>query len=707
MTPTSADPQRTLRLADRLAAAGRRQFVGRRAELELLCSALLASEPPFAVLHLYGPGGVGKTALLAEYARLAADAGVPALRLDGRDLDPSPPGFLLALRQALGLEEAPRRRGPRQPAARRAADRHLRGAYPARRLAARDLPAPPAGADHWSSSPGATRRPWPGAPTPAGRTSRASCRCATCRRRTAGPTCGRGACPRPGSRRCSRSPTATRWPWRWWRTCSPAAGAADLQPRSTRPTWCGRCSSASSSTSRAPRIAAPWRSARARGSRPRPCWPRAWGRPRRRALFAWLRGLSFVEQGPEGLFPHDLAREVLDADLRWRDPDAYRDLHRRVLHHLVRRLRTRTGRDQQRAYFDLLYLSRNSPLHAALLRLEGALGTAYAEPATAQDFPAILAMVHRHEGVASERIAAYWLERQPRRLPRLPQHGAGSCTGFLALLLLAEADPRDCAADPAVARPGGSSARPARCARASACGTMRFWMSREGYQDLAAVTLAAACVGDTLADHTRAGLDLSWRSPIRSSGSPTAPSSASRARPRPDFEAGGRPYGVFAHDWRVEPPLAWIERKGLLELTDGAAAVRAARRGLAGAPGGALPAGLRGGGAAGPARVHPAGCPRRQPPAPLAGRRGARRQQADPGHLQALLREAAEALRANPRDEKLYRALRRTYLEPAATQELAAELLGLPFSTYRYHLTTGIARVTAWLWRRELHGAEG
>ena len=36
-------------------------------------------------------------------------------------------------------------------------------------------------------------------------------------------------------------------------------------------------------------------------------------------LFEWLRGLSFVESGADGLFPHDLARDVLDADLRWRD----------------------------------------------------------------------------------------------------------------------------------------------------------------------------------------------------------------------------------------------------------------------------------------------------------------------------------------------------------------------------------------------------
>jgi hypothetical protein len=58
----------------------------------------------------------------------------------------------------------------------------------------------------------------------------------------------------------------------------------------------------------------------------------------------------------------------------------------------------------------------------------------------------------------------------------------------------------------------------------------------------------------------------------------------------------------------------------------------------------------------------------------------------------------------HPRDEKLCRAIHLTYLEPAATQELAAERLGLPFSSYRRHLTSGIARVTASLWRLELRG---
>jgi hypothetical protein len=78
------------------------------------------------------------------------------------------------------------------------------------------------------------------------------------------------------------------------------------------------------------------------------------------ALFDWLRGLSFIEHGPEGLFPHDLAREVLDGDLRWRDPASFRDLNARLLRALTPQLQARTGRDQQRAYFDFMYLSRHN-----------------------------------------------------------------------------------------------------------------------------------------------------------------------------------------------------------------------------------------------------------------------------------------------------------------------------------------------------------
>jgi hypothetical protein len=80
-------------------------------------------------------------------------------------------------------------------------------------------------------------------------------------------------------------------------------------------------------------------------------------------------------------------------------------------------------------------------------------------------------------------------------------------------------------------------------------------------------------------------------------------------------------------------------------------------------------------------------------------------QTAAPARLQALLRTAVATLAANPKDAKLHRAVWHTYFEPEPTQERAAELLDLPFNTYRYHLTKGIERITSWLWRRELDGA--
>jgi hypothetical protein len=75
--------------------------------------------------------------------------------------------------------------------------------------------------------------------------------------------------------------------------------------------------------------------------------------------------------------------------------------------------------------------------------------------------------------------------------------------------------------------------------------------------------------------------------------------------------------------------------------------------------------------------------------------------------LQALMREALDTLKGSPRDEKFYRALLYTYFQPVATQETAAERLGLPFNTYRYHLAKGGGRIADWLWRLELAGGRG
>ena len=80
-------------LADRLSAARRGAFVGRRAERALFAAALAGDGDPFAVLYIYGPGGIGKSALLHQLADDARQAGRHIVQIDGRLTDSSPPAF--------------------------------------------------------------------------------------------------------------------------------------------------------------------------------------------------------------------------------------------------------------------------------------------------------------------------------------------------------------------------------------------------------------------------------------------------------------------------------------------------------------------------------------------------------------------------------------------------------------------------------------
>ena len=166
--------------------------------------------------------------------------------------------------------------------------------------------------------------------------------------------------------------------------------------------------------------------------------------------------------------------------------------------------------------------------------------------------------------------------------------------------------------------------------------------------------------------------------------------------PEADFEVGGRRYGVFAHEWRIDPPADWLMDDAHADALRRATRTRRRRlpqlgetefleRGAGGAP-----------------RLHAAGS-RWRPT--RSSQRTCCKNERDPAAraraLQQLLRQAAGTLETNPRDQKLFRVVRHTYLEPLATQELVAERLDLPFSTYRYQLGRAIARIAAWLWLRE------
>ena len=418
------------------------------------------------------------------------------------------------------------------------------------------------------------------------------------------------------------------------------------------------------------------------------------------AIFEWLSQLSFIEQGPFGLFPHDLAREALDADWRWRNPEGFRQLTYQLFAHLYTKFQQARGKEQQRIWFYLLYLCRHSPAYRPYYEWS-TLGSAYAEVASSHDHPAILAMVARHQGEAAAQIAAYWLQRQPQAF-RVYRSVGGEVLGFLAHLRFRQPCAEDIAADPAIQVAADFIARHGPLRQEEEILYGRYWMGRDGEKYTPPILNLTAI--NASIDYTTTP-KLAWNFIAMATPELIEPhlNAAHLWRtPEADFVVDGRRYGVFTHDWRVEPVAAWLNVKAslaadpnlttltpdvtrtpillVLSRPDFAGAVRQALRDY----------------------THTADLATN----PLMRSRlvaDVAEDGATPATLQALLREAVASLTANPKDLKLHRALWHTYIEPAPTQERAAELLGLPFNTYRYHLTSGLNRVTDWLWQREIN----
>ncbi|NBE96768.1 ATP-binding protein, partial [Nonomuraea sp. K271] len=161
------------------------------------------------------------------------------------------------------------------------------------------------------------------------------------------------------------------------------------------------------------------------------------------------------------------------------------------------------------------------------------------------------------------------------------------------------------------------------------------------------------------------------------------------------------PYTLFVHDWRAVPAQAWLDRVNRMLVAGPADGQRAATAGLAVLSQAEFADAIR-------KALRHLWRTDALAASPLTRTRlVAERAGNDPATaLGDLLRQAIDDLREDPRAVKFHRAMAVTYLQDTPTQEAAAERLGLPFTTYRRHLTAGIERVCACLWHRELYGAD-
>ena len=163
---------------------------------------------------------------------------------------------------------------------------------------------------------------------------------------------------------------------------------------------------------------------------------------------------------------------------------------------------------------------------------------------------------------------------------------------------------------------------------------------------------------------------------------------------------------LFGHDWRRTPPAAWLDALEQNVLDDDATPVGGPPQTLAGET--VVLSQSDFADAVRDALKH-YNQDHRLVDSPLLRSRVVRSAMTseDDGAIDVLtgiLLDAVATLRNSPREEKYYRALHHTFINPADTQELAASRADVPFSTYRRHLQRGIEHVVNELWKREVAG---
>lgn len=399
-------------------------------------------------------------------------------------------------------------------------------------------------------------------------------------------------------------------------------------------------------------------------------------------LLNWLGGLSFIERGSDGLFPHDLVRDIVDRELRLRDPERYRVQHRQISRHAV-------ANSVAGSAMDLMFLHRGSPLISQISGFQKAPAVR-SRPAQLADLEAVSDCVARYEGPQSARLAAAWFGAQPEAFNILVD-ADDRIQGVLTVLRL---DAAELAHSPAQDDPacvaaanwlhGTRDLRPGE-----RIGLVRWWIGDGAYHlpgpaddamaaRLAELWLANHGVAADLLPHSR---PQAWQAQMRYVDF--------HEWPQAGFSIDGRDYTVFGHDWRRVPLDEWLDgfRSRRAEIAAAPPAAEALRDRLL------------------PPRADFDRWVRKalrdlDRPQTLAGNPLAQRVSGSGGKLSLhdWLQQGLQQLDSDEGTLRHARMLRVTFFQDCPSQEAAAERLGLPFGTYRHHLRTAQDALAQQLW---------
>ncbi|MFJ2261582.1 AAA family ATPase [Streptomyces sp. NPDC087844] len=671
-------------LAERLRSARGASFVGRSEELSQFAAALDGAEGAFRVLYLHGPGGVGKSALLARFADEAQARGRRVIRVDGRDLTAREEDFeaeagpVGADEQVVLLVDTFERC--------QALERWLRESYlpslPGDAVVVIAGRRPPALA--WRTDPG-----WDGLlrvvrlndlpPHEAGTL-----------------LTSRGVPPdeqAPLIAFAGGHPLALRLAadvsLSGERMHAPSAASTDViktllgQLVGALPDIAHRralevCAHALATTEELLREALPDAPAA--------------------ELFAWLRELPFVETGRHGLFPHDVVREVLDTDLRWRDPQTYETMHRGLHAHLLTRAKAAEGAAVLPAMSALTYLHRTNGFLSQYVTWQ-ADGDVHEDTFVPEDTDEVLSLVRDAEGPDTEALTAFWIGRRPQALRVCRRTDSRRIVAAWACLTMDRPDPAELAADPVVSAAWEHSRGSTPMRDGEHLEIVRFLLEPKECERPSPVMdlfLHRAVYEFVLADR------LAWSYIAMSENSFWHPLMAYMDQHllTEPVRTGERIQSLYAHDWRVIPPRIWLDFSVTLEL-GGLEAGRTAHR-----TGGCVVLTREEFDEAVRAALTAWHRPDELLTNPLVrSRLVVEHPETDAvDALRDAVATSIETLHGTARDEQLHKVVTTTYFKRVPNQEAVAERLHISFSTYRRHLAAALERICGLLWQLEIHG---
>jgi hypothetical protein len=392
-----------------------------------------------------------------------------------------------------------------------------------------------------------------------------------------------------------------------------------------------------------------------------------------------------VRSTAEGLVPHELVREALLADLRWRGSEKYESLFGRLHGQLTERLGQRSG-DRWASGAGLAYLGRTNRVAREAVDWRG-VDRIRLRAARPEDLDEAVAAIEKEHGVAAGALARGWWEYQPAAFT-VAEDG-GRLVGVLVAPCLepgAIGLPEDPVAHAALEHAAGRS--PLRR-------TERLLLAR-----WSTGSAAVACAALTTLWATTPGLAVSWTCTAEEQSALSSLLDLyGQHRTASAADLDGERVLPFVQDWRSAPFGHWAAELRIRLLSD--------------EPAGAVAPTVA---AVEPAMPWPefADAVRHayrslRDPRQLAESALLDTRLVAPGAgataLREVLTETVTQLRAHPGQRQLGEVLEITYLGGPRSQQAAASRAALSFSTYRRRLSTALTKAAELLQERELYGS--